>query len=72
MIVSLAVSAVLLIAFAIIELRGENRCCPSGCCKTGTGRAHTWYHVLCVGTAIFGMFFFLTICSCKRVWGTAR
>ena len=66
-IVSLAASAVLLVAFAIIELRSKHALLPIRVLQN-RNRAGAYLIMLCVGTAIFGMFFFLTI-FVQTVWG---
>ncbi len=64
---SLAASAVLLAAFAVIEARGKNPMLPI---RLLADRDRTGANLimLCVGTAIFGMFFFLTVFM-QAVWG---
>jgi EmrB/QacA subfamily drug resistance transporter len=66
-IASLVASAVLLIAFGIIELRSKHALLPIRVLQN-RNRAGAYLIMLCVGTAIFGMFFFLTI-FVQTVWG---
>ena len=66
-IVSLAASAVLLVAFGIIEVRSKHALLPIRVLQN-RNRAGAYLIMLCVGTAIFGMFFFLTI-FVQTVWG---
>ena len=64
---SLAASALLLAAFAVIEARSKKPLLPLHLLadrdRTGANLV-----MLCVGTAIFGMFFFLTVFM-QSVWG---
>jgi EmrB/QacA subfamily drug resistance transporter len=64
---ALAAAVVLLAAFAVIELRGRNRLLPL---RLLTDRSRTGANLamLCVGAALFGMFFFLTL-FLQVVWG---
>jgi predicted MFS family arabinose efflux permease len=57
---SLAASVVLLAAFAVIELRSRNPLLPLALLRD-RDRTGANLIMLCVGTAIFGMFFFLTV-----------
>jgi EmrB/QacA subfamily drug resistance transporter len=66
-IVSLVASAVLLVAFGIIELRSKHALLPIRVLQN-RNRAGAYLIMLCVGTAIFGIFFFLTI-FVQTVWG---
>ena len=66
-IVSLAASAVLLATFAVIEMRSRHALLPIRVLRN-RNRAGAYLIMLCVGTAIFGMFFFLTI-FVQTVWG---
>ena len=66
-IISLAASAVLLVTFAIIELHSKHALLPIRVLEN-RNRAGAYLIMLCVGTAIFGMFFFLTI-FVQTVWG---
>jgi EmrB/QacA subfamily drug resistance transporter len=66
-IVSLAASAVLLVAFGFIEMRSKHALLPIRVLQN-RNRAGAYLIMLCVGTAIFGMFFFLTI-FVQTVWG---
>jgi hypothetical protein len=69
-IASLAAAAVLLTAFAVIELRSANALLPLGLLRS-RNRSGAYLTMLCVGTALFGMFFFLTLFM-QAVWVTAR
>jgi EmrB/QacA subfamily drug resistance transporter len=64
---SLAASVVLLAAFAVIETRSTHALLPL---RLLADRDRTGANLimLCVGTAIFGMFFFLTVFM-QAVWG---
>src|SRR5207302_6221389 len=64
---SLAASVVLLAAFTVIEARSNNPLLPLRLLRD---RDRTGAHLImeCVGTAIFGMFFFLTVFM-QAVWG---
>ncbi len=64
---SLAASVVLLTAFAVIELRSKYALLPVRVLQN-RNRVGAYLIMLCVGTAIFGMFFFLTI-FVQTVWG---
>ena len=66
-IVSLVASVVLLVAFGFIEVGASTRWCRCGCCAAAN-RTGAYLISLCVGTALFGMFFFLTI-FVQEVWG---
>jgi EmrB/QacA subfamily drug resistance transporter len=66
-IVSLAAAAVLLVAFAVIEARSQHALLPIRVLRN-RDRSGAYLIMLCVGTAIFGMFFFLTI-FVQQVWG---
>ena len=65
--VSLAAAVVLLVSFAFIEVRASTRWSRSGWCGPATV-PRSYLISLCIGTAIFGMFFFLTI-FVQVVWG---
>jgi EmrB/QacA subfamily drug resistance transporter len=64
---SLAAAVVLLASFVVIEMRSEHALMPL---RIFNNRDRTAANIvlLCVGTAMFGMFFFLTI-FVEHVWG---
>jgi EmrB/QacA subfamily drug resistance transporter len=64
---SLAASAVLLAAFTVIEARSQNPLLPLRLLRD-RDRTGANLTMVCVGTAIFGMFFFLTVFM-QSVWG---
>ena len=64
---SLAASAVLLAAFAVIETRSQHSLLPLRL-LADRNRTGANLIMLCVGAAIFGMFFFLTVFM-QSVWG---
>ena len=64
---SLAAAAVLLAAFALTERRSKNALLPMRLLRS-RDRTGAYLIMLCVGTALFGMFFFLTI-FVQAVWG---
>ena len=66
-IVSLAAAAVLLVAFGIIETRSKHALMPIRVLRS-RDRSGAYLISLCVGTALFGMFFFLTL-FVQNVWG---
>jgi EmrB/QacA subfamily drug resistance transporter len=66
-IVSLAAAAVLLAAFAVIEARSRHALLPVRVLRS-RDRSGAYLIALCVGTALFGMFFFLTL-FLQDVWG---
>ena len=66
-IAALAAAAVLLAAFAVIEVRSTNALLPMRVLRS-RDRTGAYLISLCVGTALFGMFFFLTI-FVQNVWG---
>jgi predicted MFS family arabinose efflux permease len=66
-IVSLAAAAVLLVAFGFIEVRSRNALVPLRVLRS-RDRSGSYLISLCVGTALFGMFFFLTL-FLQDVWG---
>ena len=66
-IVSLAAAAVLLTAFGIIETRSKHALMPIRVLRS-RNRSGAYLISLCVGTALFGMFFFLTL-FVQDVWG---
>lgn len=65
-IVSLAAAAVLLVAFGIIETRSKHALMPIRVLRS-RDRSGAYLISLCVGTALFGMFFFLTL-FVQDVW----
>jgi EmrB/QacA subfamily drug resistance transporter len=64
---SLAAAVVLLAAFIIIESRSTHALMPLRIFRN-RNRSGAYLIMLCVGTALFGMFFFLTI-FVQSVWG---
>ena len=66
-VVSLVAAVVLLVAFAIIEWRSEHALMPIRVLRS-RDRSGSYLIMLCVGTAMFGMFFFLTL-FVQQVWG---
>jgi EmrB/QacA subfamily drug resistance transporter len=64
---SLAAAAVLLAAFGLTERRSKNALLPMRLLRS-RDRTGAYLIMLCVGTALFGMFFFLTI-FVQAVWG---
>jgi EmrB/QacA subfamily drug resistance transporter len=66
-IVSLAAAAVLLVAFGIIEARSKQALVPLRVLRS-RDRTGSYLISLCIGTALFGMFFFLTL-FVQNVWG---
>ncbi|HXJ26259.1 MAG TPA: MFS transporter, partial [Streptosporangiaceae bacterium] len=66
-IVSLVASVVLLGAFAFIEARSKYALVPPRVVRS-RNRTGAYLISLCVGTAIFGMFFFMTL-FVQQVWG---
>jgi EmrB/QacA subfamily drug resistance transporter len=66
-IVSLVAAVVLLVAFGFIEVRSKNALVPIRVLRS-RDRTGSYLISLCVGTAMFGMFFFLTI-FVQTVWG---
>jgi predicted MFS family arabinose efflux permease len=66
-IVSLVASVVLLILFGVIEVRSKYALVPMRVLRS-RDRTGAYLISLCVGTALFGMFFFLTI-FVQEVWG---
>jgi len=59
-IVSLAAAAVLLVAFGWIEVHSEHALVPLRVLRSGD-RSGAYLVSLCIGTGLFGMFFFLTL-----------
>jgi EmrB/QacA subfamily drug resistance transporter len=66
-IVSLVAAVVLLVAFGIIEVRSRSALLPIRVLRS-RDRTGAYLISLCIGTAIFGMFFFLTL-FVQNVWG---
>jgi predicted MFS family arabinose efflux permease len=66
-VVSLAASVVLLISFVLIEARSKHALMPLRIFRN-RDRSAANLIMLCVGTAMFGMFFFLTL-FVQNVWG---
>ena len=66
-VVSLAAAAVLLASFAVIETRSRYPLLPMRLLRS-RDRSGALLISLCVGTAILGMFFFLTL-FIQEVWG---
>jgi hypothetical protein len=64
---ALAAAAVLLTAFVVIEMRSANALLPMSLLRD-RNRSGAYLTMLCAGTALFGMFFFLTI-FVQTVWG---
>ncbi len=65
-IVSLVAAVVLLVAFGFIEVRSKHALVPIRVLRS-RDRSGSYLISLCVGTALFGMFFFLTI-FVQNVW----
>jgi EmrB/QacA subfamily drug resistance transporter len=66
-IVSLVASVVLLIAFGFIEARSKHALVPPRVLAS-RNRTGAYLISLCIGTALFGMFFFMTL-FVQDVWG---
>jgi len=66
-IVSLVAAVVLLVSFGFIEARSRHALVPMTVLRS-RDRSGSYLISLCVGTALFGMFFFLTI-FVQTVWG---
>ena len=66
-VVSLTAAAALLAAFGVIEARSKHALLPVRLLRN-RNRSGAYLISLCVGTAMFGMFFFLTIFM-QTVWG---
>ena len=66
-VVSLVAAAVLLVAFGFIEARSKHALVPVRVLRS-RDRTGAYLLSLCIGTALFGMFFFLTIFT-QQVWG---
>ena len=64
---SLTAAAVLLAAFAVVEMRSSHALLPLRLLRS-RDRSGAYLIMLCVGTALFGMFFFLTVFA-QAVWG---
>jgi predicted MFS family arabinose efflux permease len=66
-VVSLVAAVVLLVAFGFIEVRSKHALVPMRVLRS-RDRTGSYLIMLCVGTALFGMFFFLTL-FLQNVWG---
>ena len=66
-VVSLAAAVVLLSSFVLIESRSKHALMPLRILRN-RNRSGAYLVMLCVGTAMFGMFFFLTLLL-QTVWG---
>jgi predicted MFS family arabinose efflux permease len=66
-IVSLVAAVVLLVAFGWIEVRSEHALVPLRVLRS-RDRTGSYLVSLCIGTGLFGMFFFLTL-FLQNVWG---
>ncbi|MGH3264855.1 MAG: MFS transporter, partial [Trebonia sp.] len=66
-IVSLVAAVILLGAFALIEARSKHALVPPRVLRS-RDRTGAYLISLCIGTAVFGMFFFMTI-FVQQVWG---
>jgi EmrB/QacA subfamily drug resistance transporter len=66
-VVSLAAAVVLLVSFVVIEARSRHALMPLRIFRN-RNRSGAYLIMLCVGTAMFGMFFFLTL-FVQTVWG---
>jgi EmrB/QacA subfamily drug resistance transporter len=66
-IASLVAAVVLLVAFGFIEVRSKQALVPMRVLRS-RDRTGSYLISLCVGTALFGMFFFLTL-FVQNVWG---
>ncbi len=66
-IVSLVAAVVLLVTFGFIEVRSRHALVPMRVLRS-RDRTGSYLIMLCVGTALFGMFFFLTL-FVQGVWG---
>ena len=64
---SLVAAVVLLVAFGFIEVRSKHALVPMRVLRS-RDRTGAYLIMLCVGTALFGMFFFLTL-FVQSVWG---
>ena len=64
---SLTAAVVLLVSFVLIEWRSKHALMPLRIFKN-RNRSGAYLIMLCIGTAMFGMFFFLTI-FVQTVWG---
>src|SRR5215469_3786053 len=64
---SLAAAVVLLVSFVLIEARSRHALMPLRIFRN-RNRSGAYLIMLCVGTAMFGMFFFLTL-FVQNVWG---
>jgi EmrB/QacA subfamily drug resistance transporter len=64
---SLAAAAVLLAAFAVVEARSRHALLPVHLLRS-RDRSGAYLIMLCLGTALFGMYFFLTLFM-QIIWG---
>ena len=64
---SLTAAVVLLVSFVLIEWRSKHALMPLRIFKN-RNRSGAYLIMLCIGTAMFGMFFFLTV-FVQTVWG---
>ena len=63
---SLVAAVVLLVAFGFIEVRSKHALVPMRVLRS-RDRTGAYLIMLCVGTALFGMFFFLTHLRAERL-----
>src|SRR5215831_4557338 len=66
-VVSIVAAVVLLVSFVLIEARSQHALMPLRIFRNRS-RSGAYLVMLCVGTAMFGMFFFLTL-FVQNVWG---
>jgi EmrB/QacA subfamily drug resistance transporter len=66
-VVSLSAAVVLLVSFVLIEARSRHALVPPRVVRS-RDRSGAYLISLCIGTALFGMFFFLTL-FVQEVWG---
>jgi len=66
-VISLAAAVALLVSFVVIEARSRHALMPLRIFRN-RNRSGAYLIMLCVGTAMFGMFFFLTL-FVQNVWG---
>ena len=69
-VLSLAAAVILLALFVLIERRSSHPLLPMRV-LADRNRSGAYLIMLCIGTAMFGLFFFLTLFM-EDVWGTAR
>jgi MFS family permease len=70
-IVSLVASVILLVVFGFIEVRSKHALVPMRVLRS-RDRTGAYLIMLCVGTALFGMFFFLTIFATGGMFWLSR